>query len=280
MEIEQGLEYFEDGKDCWLDFLIECRKGPNSWVGHTVRINSRESNDDTIDLQDKINRWNSGLDVCYKPRSRTEPLKKYLDRISSFNPKMRTIGKSMRIRTALDLAASVILLYGSPWLSQLRTCGMRYMYCDNLAVVSSCQTHNRQEEFEYKAAIFRSEPRHDCYDYEAAGRSFLLLAIALGELAIAAPLYMLGDGNPLLLKMGDKEVDRQEFLSVVVRMWGVKYKRAVEYCLEMDQKLRRRSLHPRDIRGCLETSSSLSGNTGRQWRKIRWRAPSRDGTRD
>lgn len=26
MEIEQGLEYFEDGKDCWLDFLVECRK--------------------------------------------------------------------------------------------------------------------------------------------------------------------------------------------------------------------------------------------------------------
>lgn len=196
-------------------------KGPNSWVGHTVRINSRESNDDSIDLQDKINRWNSGLDVYYKPRSRTGPLKKYLDRISSFDPKIRTIGKSMRIR--------VILLYGSPWLSQLCACGMSYMYCDNLAVVSSCQTHNRQEEFEYKAAIFRSEPRHECYDYEAAGRSFLLLAIALGELAIAAPLYMLGDGNPLLLKMGDKEVDCQEFLSVVVRMWGVKYKRAVEY---------------------------------------------------
>jgi hypothetical protein len=47
--------------------------------------------------------------------------------------------------------------------------------------------------------------------------------------------------------MGDKEVDRHEFLSVVVRMWDVKYKQVVEYCLEMDQKLRRRSFHPRDI---------------------------------
>jgi hypothetical protein len=234
-KVQDGAEYLRGEKDLHLEFLIETRSPQRGWMAHIVRIDVPGHGGGRELLRSWVRNWNSGVEATLSPHWKTESLKETLRRIHVSGPGMRTAGALIRVMTAADIVASTLMFYDSPWISGLCTCAVHYTCSD-----------------ESYAPTFRAVPQHSCFDIVASSRGFLLLTVALAELALAAPVYLSNVERELRFKVDDEHLNRQELLEMVRKSWGVKIKRAMEHCLDLDYRLLHRQLNPEDIRKCLE----------------------------
>lgn len=173
-------------------------------------------------------------------RSAFQAVKEFLKQ-AAIEDDLRKVGELLRATVASELVNSLIVCYGTPCTRALCTCGVR-------------ATHliNKKRLWTFRAI----QGRHPCHDQGLQDRGFFLLAVALAELAISSPINILQtmpDEFEFQVR-GTKEVKTlrpAELLRDISHRSCRSYRKAVEYCFEMDRKLIGREIRPEDFPRCM-----------------------------
>jgi hypothetical protein len=181
----------------------------------------------------------------------TDPLKPAFQAMKAFlkrtimEDELRKASTLLRAQVASELVDSLILCYGTPCIRSLCTCGVRATHLADKA----------------RFWTFRDVHCSDyCHGEPLRDRGFVLLAVALAELAISTPINIL-QPTPNEFKFqlngaeGPKELKLAELFREVSLRSCRPYRKAVEYCLKIDGKLRNREIRPEDYPLCLKSIS-------------------------
>lgn len=182
------------------------------------------------------------------PRDTIEPalqaMKPFLEQ-AMMEIELRKASEFLRAKVASELVDSLILCYGTPCTRDLCTCGVR-------------ATHLIGKE---KFWTFRAvHGNHHCHGKTLQDRGFVLLAVVLAELAISAPINIL-QPIPEEFKFqlrsagGVKTLGSAGLLREISHRSSRSYRKAVEYCLEIDRKLLNREIRPEDFSRCMDKIS-------------------------
>lgn len=248
-KLEQGLQCFENPEDVdfTFGFIMERKVLSGCWATSTVTIdfpNADYKNNTLSDWRDsKLRTLDVSNPIPLYPTHRLVTLKQSLEEIQRGGNRARKALELIRAKTALDLANSMVLLYGTPWTYNLCTCGVRHT-----------PLNSNQEICVFAANGLRVR-RHECCDASLGYRGFLLLAVALAELAIATPIKLLINrrSEPYFCLPDSNPQSIQQLLILVARGSSIKYKNAIRFCFELDSRLAGRDFRPEHLKQCLES---------------------------
>lgn len=237
--LTESLISLEEDHVLPLEFLVETRVSKsNDWTVSLAYI-------DCPLTEPKLGNLKNFKKMPSFPPNATElelqAMKDFLKRAMK-DDELRKASKLLRAKVASELVDSLILCYGTQCTRALCTCGVQ-------------ATHLADKE---KFWTFRAfSDSHRCHNEDLQDRGFVLLAVALAELAISAPINIL-QPTPEELKFelsSAKEIKTLGpigLLSEINRRSCRSYKNAVEYCLEMDRKLMIREIRPEDFPRCID----------------------------
>lgn len=239
-EISEGLITLAEDSVLTLEFLVEQTPLKDRIVAR-VYIDCPLADTELGDMSD--------LERMIKhPAGATQPviqaMKEFLEQ-AMIKDDLRKAGEVVRTKVASGLVDSLIICYGTPCTSDLCTCGVRATHLMN----------------EGKLWSFRAfDGNHNCHDQSLRNRGFVLLAVALAELALSKPINVV-QSTPGELEFhvvspgGFKSFGLAGLLKLISHRTCRPYRKAVEYCFEMDRKLLRREIRPEDFTRCMEKIS-------------------------
>lgn len=156
-----------------------------------------------------------------KPARRSRPLRKMLTE-GVFSGKDRKSFEVERADLIYGLGHWMILLWNTPWSRDLCTCGIR---CTLLA-----DTHTRHS---FSPNPQRSHRYPMCHPSKLAEDRFILLGIALAEIALALPISVILEHENTTYVVGEELVSQKRLLGMLRERFGRNtITKAISYCLD------------------------------------------------
>ena len=176
------------------------------------------------------------FDLLENPIKRSRALKKMLtDGI--FSGEHRKYFEVERADLIYGLGHWMVLLWNTPWFSDLCTCGIR---CNDLA------NANTRHSFLPRPGAGHMDRDSDCHPSGLAENRFELLGVRLAEIALALPISVDVNGYDIRsYVIKGESVSRERLLGMLKRQFGLNtITKAVSYCLGPDLAVRKDRLHP------------------------------------
>jgi hypothetical protein len=237
--VEKSLAYFnKKDTELYFDFIVQYSVlGSRAWKGFQIAYPGRE----LLAEEECTKTWHRRLSSSDSiPVRKSLPVRDILQMKMKEEGYAKKCGKIGRAKLAQELVNTLVLLHGTAWTNQLCTCCVRFTSMDD-----------DKRIFTYRKAI-----RPCCTLYrtseDLAHRGFLLLAVALSELALAVPIAVMLIEAELVFRASSESYSEQELLKLLRRKASSSYQRAVGYCLELDAKLLEREYRPEDLGRCLK----------------------------
>ena len=216
---------------------IDLEKVPVHTVGYLdlmeQRIEDVFRGHDGPDFDSENNRI---FDLLEKPIKRSRAFKKLLiDGL--FSEEHRKNFEADRADLIYGLGHWMILLWNTPWISDLCTCGIR---CIHLADATM------RHSFLPRPDAGHMDRDLDCHPRSLAGHRFELLGVTLAEIALALPISVQVKGeNTRFYVIGGEWTSREGLLEMLTEKYGLRtITMAVSYCLGPDSHEHRDSLPP------------------------------------
>ena len=157
-----------------------------------------------------------------KPARRSRPLRKMLTE-GVFSGKDRKSFEVERANLIYGLGHWMLLLWNTPWSRDLCTCGIR---CTLLA-----DTHTRHS---FSPNPQRSHRYPVCHPSKLAENRFILLGIALAEIALALPISVIQEQEDTTYVVGEERVSQKRLLGMLREKFGRNtITKAISYCLDL-----------------------------------------------
>ena len=259
-----ALDLLSKKTEMYVDFIVR----PVARIGHIkarrLRINLEKVPVQTVDYLDYLDlveqriedvfRGHDGpdfdsehirvFDVLENPTKRSRALKKLLtDGLSS--REHRKNFEADRADLIYGLGHWMILLWNTPWLSDLCSCGIR---CIHLADATM------RHSFLSRPDAGHIDRDLDCHPPYLAGHRFELLGVTLAEIALALPISVQATGeNTRFYVIGGEGTSREGLLEKLTGKCGLRtITMAVSYCLGLDSFRYGDSLPPDHLEQCCQ----------------------------
>lgn len=166
-----------------------------------------------------------------RPSKRSRPLRKMLTE-GLFSGECRENFDVERADLIYGLGYWMVLLWNTPWSCDICTCGIRCAYMTN-----ACTRHS----FSYPRRHWRPE----CHSSELAENRFVLLGVALAEIALGLPISVILQQEGTSYRVGEELLSRKRLLAMLRERFGRNtITKAVSYCLDPDPAYLGYSLRP------------------------------------
>ncbi len=253
LKLEQALKRMELPEDLKFTFrlLQESTTLANSATTQMVKVD--------LPMRQTLQEWynmvldpaaNSSLSILRYNISSQICTKVLVWEASQGSRLARTGLRFIGMKSTLALVNSAVLLQKTPWLKNLCTCGVHHSPMDD-----------DEEICVFKDVDCRLPLGGKCFAPKMAGRRFLLLGLALSELALSQPICFVTSEEDTALQTSKlqfyvgprRELKSFEEVLILIRERAdLRYKNAVRFCFEQDSESVERVGRPHNLQQCLK----------------------------